>query len=63
MVTVPTVTFDSGDASGSTKCFTIEMTDDTVLELDEDFIVTISASGGNMGVSAAVVTIEDNDGG
>ena len=63
MVTVSTVTFESSDASRSTKCFTIEMTDDTVLERDEDFAVTISASGASTLVGLAIVTIEDNDGG
>ena len=59
-VTMSMVTFNSGDASGSTKCFTIEMTDDTVLEVDENFIVILSVSGESVG--SAIVTIEDNDG-
>ena len=63
-LTTSMVTFGSGDISGSSKCFVFDLTEDTILECDEEFDVEITGAGGaSLGAqSTAVVTIQDNDG-
>ena len=63
-LTTSMVTFGSGDISGSSKCFVFDLTEDLILECDEEFDVEITGAGGaSFGAqSTAVVTIEDNDG-
>ena len=55
------VTFNSSDAVGSTKCFSINITDDMILEMDETFSAVILTSNGGF-IGTCIVTIEDNDG-
>lgn len=48
-----------------TSCFRVETTDDTVLEEDEDLVITLSSTSSNVvivGVSSVTVQITNNDG-
>ena len=54
------MTFNASDSSGDIKCFSISITDDMILEMDEIFSAVIITSNG--GFDTCIVTIVDNDG-
>ena len=64
ILTQPTVMFLSGDGSGTIRCITFILFDDTILEGSEMFDVTITDAGpATLGANTqATVTIQDNDG-
>ena len=58
-VTNSTITFNAGE---TTKTATVVVTGDTIPEIDETFIVNLSApTGGTLGDAQAIATIEDDD--
>ncbi len=62
----PLVTFPDTSTVGSTACATFNITDDSILELDQMFTVGLSTSDPpgvtlSLPSTTATVTIEDND--
>ncbi|MCX2576362.1 Calx-beta domain-containing protein, partial [Pedobacter sandarakinus] len=59
-----TLTFPAGSQAGDVRTFTVPITDDALVELNESFNATINnVTGGlvTIGTSTAVLTITDND--
>ena len=56
-------TFTSGSNSGATKCVNITINDDEVLEGNQTFFLTLTATDSSViiGTSATVITIIDID--
>ncbi|WP_316736794.1 Calx-beta domain-containing protein [Pedobacter aquatilis] len=62
--TIGTLTFPAGSAAGSTLTFSVPITDDNLVEPDENFSATLtSVTGGlvTIGTGTATVIIIDND--
>ena len=59
------VTFLVGDADGQERCATIDLTDDDLVECDEDFTVSLalvtSKPNLSLGTDSTTVTISDSD--
>ncbi len=67
-LTKTVIAFPDTSVAGATACATFTITDDNILELDEDFRVQITSPTDPPGLtisaqsSSTVVTIEDNEG-
>ena len=59
------VTFLVGDADGQERCATVDLTDDDLVECDEDFTVSLalvtSKPNLSLGTDMTTVTISDSD--
>ena len=58
------ITFPSGSSDSTAGCVSITILDDTVLEENQAFTVTLTTSDPDvlLGNNVTVITIEDNDG-
>lgn len=62
-ISLNTLTFPSGTVTGDTRCFTVGILDDTMVENDEFFTVSLSNHHGAVVSGGSIqIIIEDNDG-
>lgn len=64
MIASMAVNFAVGSKDGNMQCVNVAITDDSVLEGDEIFIVSLTVTTGDhtLGNAATIVTIIDDDG-
>ena len=51
------LTFPSGSMDNATQCFDVMITNDTLMEGDETFIVTMTLRTTELGVTSSITTI------
>ncbi len=56
------VVFPSANSSGAMQCVDVSITDDSAMEKDETFTVSLTTSSPTLGNAETIITITDTDG-